>query len=75
VDINVGAAAVYGPPDHGFPADGVLAQGRLNQPAWVLADLDLDKVAQVRREGQVLNYRHWPEQGPTVAQAVTVEQL
>lgn len=75
VDVNVGAAAIYGPPDLGFPADGVLAQGQLNQPAWISAGLDLDKVARVRREGQVLNYRHWPEQAPTAAQAVTVEKL
>jgi len=75
VDVNVGAAAVYGPPDLGFPADGVVAQGRLNQPAWIFADLDLDKVAQVRREGQVLNFRHWPEQASTAPLAVTVEKL
>jgi predicted amidohydrolase len=75
VDVNVGAAGVYGPPDLGFPADGVLAQGRLDQPGWVYADLDLDAVARVRREGQVLNWRHWPEQAHTAAQPVTVERL
>lgn len=62
VDINVGAGAVYGPPDYGFPDDGVIAQGSLNQPAWVYADVDLEGVAKVRQSGQVLNYRHWPEQ-------------
>jgi predicted amidohydrolase len=64
VDVNVGAAGVYGPPDLGFPSDGVVAQGQLNQPGWIYAELDLDKVAQVRREGHVLNFRHWPEQLP-----------
>jgi predicted amidohydrolase len=75
VDINVGAAGVYGPPDRGFPGDGVLVQGRLNQPGWVYADLDLDLVAQVRQQGQVLNFRHWPEQGNTGALNVSVQKL
>jgi predicted amidohydrolase len=75
VDVNVGAAGVYGPPDLGFPADGVVAQGRLNQPGWLFADLDLDCVGRVRREGQVLNYRHWPEQAPSAPLAVALERL
>ncbi|MBV8063138.1 MAG: carbon-nitrogen hydrolase family protein [Nevskia sp.] len=75
VDVNVGAAGAYSPPDLGFPADGVLAQGQLNQPGWIYAELDLEAVARVRREGQVLNFEHWPEQGQTMAQAVLVEKL
>lgn len=62
VDVNRGAAAVYGPPDVGFPADGVVALGELDRPVWVYAELDLDAVAQVRGDGMVLNHRHWPEQ-------------
>ena len=62
VDINVGAAACYGPPDLGFPHDGVLAQGVLNEPAWVYAQIDPALTARVRAQGQVLNVRHWPEQ-------------
>jgi predicted amidohydrolase len=33
VDVNRGAAGVYGPPDLGFPDDGVLALGELDRPA------------------------------------------
>lgn len=62
VDENVGAAAIYGPPDRGFPETGVLAEGELNQPGWVIAEIDLEAVAQVREAGQVLNFKHWPEQ-------------
>lgn len=62
VDLNHGAAAVYGPPDLGFPENGVLAIGELDRPSWVYADLDLDAVAEVRAQGQVLNHRDWPEQ-------------
>jgi predicted amidohydrolase len=61
VDVNVGAAGVYGPPDRGFPEDGVIAQGPVNEPGWVYAQIDLAKVALVRSNGQVLNRRDWPE--------------
>jgi len=62
VDRNVGAAGVFGPPDLGFPDDGVVAGGVLNEPMWLYADLDPAAVARVRREGKVLNDRHWAEQ-------------
>jgi predicted amidohydrolase len=62
VDINRGAAGFFGPPDLGFPPDGVIAQGEMDKPGWVRARLDLDAVARVRAEGQVLNHRHWDEQ-------------
>jgi len=62
VDVNVGAAGVFGPPDRGFPDDGVLALGTMNRAQWLYADIDLAAVAAVRRDGQVFNHRHWPEQ-------------
>lgn len=58
----VGAGGVFGPPDRGFPADGVFAVGALNEPGWVYADVDLDAVAEVRRDGGVLNRRDWGAQ-------------
>lgn len=62
VDENIGAAAIYGPPDLGFPPTGVVAEGGLNRPGWVVADIDPAAVARVRREGAVLNHSHWTEQ-------------
>jgi predicted amidohydrolase len=62
IDVNVGAAGIYGPPDRGFPDDGVVAQGMINQPGWVYAPIDLELVRNVRKNGQVLNYAHWGEQ-------------
>jgi len=62
VDINRGAAGIFGPPDLGFPEDGVIAQGTIDEPSWVRAVIDLDSIATVRREGQVFNHRHWDEQ-------------
>lgn len=70
IDINLGAAGVYGPPDYGFPDDGVLLQGTLNAPQWLYARIDLAAVRRVRNEGQVFNHRHWHEQGLSELPAV-----
>jgi len=63
VDINIGRASIYTPVDYGFPANGILAEGQDDQPGWVYADLDLAAIENVRNNGQVFNYRDWPEQG------------
>ncbi|MFM5948193.1 MAG: carbon-nitrogen hydrolase family protein [Novosphingobium sp.] len=62
VDVNRGAAAVYGPPDRGMPANGVLAMGEMDAAQWVFAEVDLARVADLRANGGVLNARHWAEQ-------------
>ncbi len=67
VDENHGRAAIFGPPDLGFPDNGILAEGPLDRPGWVCADLDLDRIARVRRDGQVLNHAHWPESAAAAA--------
>ncbi|HEX8107745.1 MAG TPA: carbon-nitrogen hydrolase family protein, partial [Kofleriaceae bacterium] len=67
VDENVGAAGVYGPPDRGFPDDGVIALGAYCEPGWVIADLDLDAIARVRADGQVLGHRDWDLPGHLAA--------
>lgn len=61
VDVNIGSAGVYGPPDRGFPDDGVVALGPLNAACWVYATIDADAVAEVRENGAVRPFRHWPE--------------
>jgi len=60
VDENHGYAAVYGPVDRGFPADGVIARGVLDEAGLVFADLEPDSLATVRAEGAVRNFRDWP---------------
>ncbi|MDH2325581.1 carbon-nitrogen hydrolase family protein [Cereibacter sp. SYSU M97828] len=62
VDENVGRAAIYGPPDRGWPETGVLAETGLNAPGWARAEVDLAAVTAVRRDGSVLNHLHWAEQ-------------
>jgi predicted amidohydrolase len=59
---NIGAANFFAPPDRGFPDDGVLAQSELNRPGWAHVVLDLDRLAEVRKSGAVLTFRHWDEQ-------------
>lgn len=75
VDVNVGRAALYGPPDHGFPDDGVIAQGILNEPAWLFGEADFDAVTRVRHTGQVFNDRHWSEQGRITLPRVEIVDL
>lgn len=62
VDINSGRAAIYTPVDYGYPDDGVLAQGEEGEPGWVIAELDLEALADVRAQGQVFNHRDWGSQ-------------
>ncbi len=69
VDVSVGAGGVFGPPDRGFPDDGIMALGELNAPGWTYADIDLDRVAHVRDDGVVLNRRDWANQPKSVKPA------
>ncbi|KEA64186.1 Hydrolase, carbon-nitrogen family [Marinobacterium lacunae] len=62
VDINSGCAAIYTPVDYGYPDNGVLARGSVDAAGWVVARLDLESLARVRREGQVFNHRDWDSQ-------------
>ncbi len=76
VDVNRGAAAIYGPPDRGMPADGVLAIGEMDAAQWVFAEVDLARVAELRADGGVLSARHWAEQpGGGLLPAVEVVDL
>lgn len=67
VDENVGRAAIYGPPDRGFPETGVLAETGLDEPGWAVAEVDPEAIRRVRREGAVLNHLHWDEQAARLA--------
>lgn len=62
VDLNVGAAGVYTPPDRGLPDHGVLAEGSWNQAQWLHAEIDPQRLLAVRADGQVFNHRDWSHQ-------------
>ncbi|HET7502613.1 MAG TPA: carbon-nitrogen hydrolase family protein [Kofleriaceae bacterium] len=74
VDDNLGAAGVFAPCDRGFPDDGVVALGPLNQPHLLVTELELARVDEVRRDGQVLGHRDWAESTSLVG-AVTRARL
>ncbi|MBK4214446.1 carbon-nitrogen hydrolase family protein [Paracoccus caeni] len=61
LDENRGRAAIYGPPDGFWPETGIIAEGEMDQPGWVMARIDIARVAQSRRDGAVLPFAHWPE--------------
>lgn len=72
LDENRGAAGIYGPPDKGFPATGVIAQGAMDAPGWTFAEVDLGAVRAARADGNVLLTRHWAEQPDRVHLVQTV---
>ncbi len=63
VDENVGAAAVYTPPDRGFPPEGIGALGPLSQPHLLVHELELSLVDAARADGFVLLHRDWNNAG------------
>lgn len=73
VDVNVGAAGIFAPPDLGMPADGIVALGSLDTPGWTYADLDLDALAELRRNGAVRGPAHWGEQPRTAVIPLRLE--
>jgi predicted amidohydrolase len=64
LDVNRGTAAVYGPVDHGFADDGIVAIGAHDAGDWLFADLDPARIARVRQEGAQRNHLTWPPPPP-----------
>lgn len=62
VDVNTGRAGVFAPVDYGYPDDGVVTMGEEGVAGWVIAELDLARLADVRTSGQVFNHRDWDSQ-------------
>lgn len=70
---NHGAAAIYGPPDTGFPEDGVIAIGKPDVAGWVHGEVSLEAVRAARADGMVLTFRDWAEQPERLAAIETVK--
>ena len=73
IDHNSGAAGVFVPADHSFSDTGVLAEGPLNRPQWVYADVDLTRLAEIKATGEMRNTADWPLQPGAAALAQHVE--
>ncbi len=70
LDENRGCAGLYGPVDRGFPDDGVIAEAKMDEGAWLFATLDPARLDQVRAEGAVRNHRDTPNPPPPCDSAV-----
>jgi predicted amidohydrolase len=57
VDINYGYSAIYSTPDLGFPDEGILAMGEPQKKMWLFANLEMEKIQEVRKNGSVLNFK------------------
>ncbi len=70
VDRNTGAAGIYVPAEAGVSDTGVLAEGVVNEPGLVLADIDFERLHQLRCTGEMRNAADWalqPGAGPLPA--------
>jgi predicted amidohydrolase len=62
VDHNTGRAGVYVPAEHGLSDTGVLAEGEMNRPTWICADIDLAHLRHIRTSGEMRNALDWSQQ-------------
>jgi predicted amidohydrolase len=63
VDFNTGSAGIFAPPDLGPNVNGIVAQGTLDVPQWVHAEVDLGAIERIRLNGELANRDHWEQQG------------
>lgn len=73
IDHNTGAAGMFAPADHGYSDTGILAEGPLNAPQWVYAEVDLERLARVQASGEMRNSTDWPAQPGAAPLASLVE--
>lgn len=75
IDVNAGAAGIFAPSEKGLSDTGVIAQGRLNEPGFVTASVDLARLANVRANGEMRNSLDWARQPGAASLADTVEVI
>lgn len=59
IEESFGKAGIYCPCDGNFPANGILSEGRLNKPATIFSDVNIDDLLEVRTNGSVRNYQDY----------------
>ncbi len=62
VDRNTGAAGFFTPPEAQVAETGVLAEGQINEPGWVVTTIDLAVLRQIRSNGEMRNHADWHRQ-------------
>lgn len=53
---TVGQAAICGPIEMNFSDDGLIAQGNMNKPKMIIGSLSFEKIAEIRKNGDVHNF-------------------
>jgi len=59
VDRNAGSAGIFVPPDVLLSDTGVIAEGRLNEPGWVVGEIDIKRLRKLRSSGEMRNFTDW----------------
>ncbi|MFM9845572.1 MAG: carbon-nitrogen hydrolase family protein [Hyphomicrobiaceae bacterium] len=73
VDHNEGIGGIYVPAEAGVSETGVLAEGRLSEPGWIFADIDLGALKTLRTRGEMRNANDWSAQPGAAPLAHDVE--
>lgn len=73
VDVNFGYTAFYSTPDKGFPETGIIAQSEEQKPGWLVQSLDFSLLENVRKDGQVFNFKDTNEWLSCVSSPISVE--
>lgn len=75
VDRNAGAAGIFVPSEQTISEDGTLAQGEVNKAQWVAATVNLERLRELRLEGEMRNFIDWSHQPGVVSTADRVDVL
>lgn len=70
IDVNVGAPALYVPPDAGMPENGIVSRGQWNKARLLVVQAPLRRVQSLRRHGHVDNFADWKHQAGIAAARV-----
>lgn len=73
VDRNTGAAGIFTPPEAQIAETGVLAEGRINEPGWIAATIDLAALRRIRTTGEMRNDADWHRQPGAALQTIACE--
>ncbi|MDD3449319.1 MAG: hydrolase, partial [Gammaproteobacteria bacterium] len=57
MDIQYSQAAIFTPSDYAFPHDAIAAEATPNTEMTLIADLNLEKLKELREQGSVRNLR------------------
>jgi predicted amidohydrolase len=75
VDHNAGAAGIFVPSEQTISDDGTLAEGEVNKPQWVSASINLQRLRELRLEGEMRNFIDWSHQPGVISVAAKVDVL